>query len=140
MGVVKQQRIYLDSCIAIYLIEDHPVYKPPIEQALIQYIDNEFCVSPLGKMECLVAPLRRNDQALLHKFEQFFLRPTMLSISEPLFYQAARLRADYGLKTPDALHLAIALYHGCDQLWTNDDRLSNVARSRVVNVLVAVGT
>jgi predicted nucleic acid-binding protein len=140
MGVVKQQRIYLDSCIVIYLIEDHPVYKPPIEQALIQYIDSEFCVSPLVKMECLVAPLRRNDQALLHKFEQFFLRPTMLSIPEPLFYQAARLRADYGLKTPDALHLAIALYHGCDQLWTNDDRLSNVAGSMVVNVLVAVGT
>jgi uncharacterized protein len=64
----------------------------------------------------------------------------MLSIPEPLFYQVARLRADYGLKTPDALHLAIALYHGCDQLWTNDDRLSNVAGSMVLNVLVAVGT
>jgi hypothetical protein len=36
MGVVKQQRIYLDSCIVIYLIEDHPVYKSPIEQVLIQ--------------------------------------------------------------------------------------------------------
>jgi hypothetical protein len=46
MGVVKQQHIYLDSCIVIYLIEDHPVYKSPIEQALIQYIDSEFCGLP----------------------------------------------------------------------------------------------
>jgi mRNA-degrading endonuclease toxin of MazEF toxin-antitoxin module len=40
MGVVKQQRIYLDSCIVIYLIEDHPVYKPPGENMPRDYPTN----------------------------------------------------------------------------------------------------
>ena len=39
------------------------------------------------------------------------------------------------LKTPDALHLATALHHGCRELWTNDDRLHKVASSLAINVL-----
>ena len=34
------------------------------------------------------------------------------------------LRAQYGFKTPDALHLAAAVIHGCDRFLTNDARLT----------------
>ncbi len=54
-----------------------------------------------------------------------------------VFRNAAQLRADFNsLKTPDALHLAIALHHNCDEFWTNDNRLSSVAPSLVKNVLI----
>ena len=44
-------------------------------------------------------------------------------------------RVQHGLKTPDALHLATALHHGCTEFWTNDDRLRAAAGALAVNVL-----
>jgi uncharacterized protein len=52
-----------------------------------------------------------------------------------IFDLAAELRAQSSLKTPDALHAACAIHHGCDELWTNDGRLAALAgriRTRVV--------
>ena len=60
----------------------------------------------------------------------------MLEMTIKVFDQAAQLRADFNsLKTPDALHLATALHHNCDEFWTNDTRLNSVAPSLVKNVL-----
>jgi uncharacterized protein len=54
---------------------------------------------------------------------------------EPVYLQAAELRARFGVKTPDALHLACAQYHRCEALWTNDDRLSQASFGLAHNVL-----
>jgi uncharacterized protein len=51
-----------------------------------------------------------------------------------VFLQAARARAQFGLNTPDAIHLAAAQYHRCSALWTNDDRLGQAAYGLAVNV------
>ncbi len=48
-------------------------------------------------------------------------------LAAPVFERAARLRARHRLKTPDAIHLAAALEHGCDEFWTNDRRLAAAA-------------
>jgi predicted nucleic acid-binding protein len=51
---------------------------------------------------------------------------------------ATRLKAVHGIKTPDALHLACALHHGCTEFWTNDDRLTKVAAAnhlRIINLV-----
>ena len=37
-------------------------------------------------------------------------------------------RVQHGLKTPDSLHLAAALRHGCTEFWTNDDPLARRRR------------
>ncbi len=53
-----------------------------------------------------------------------------------VFDEAAQLRADFtGLKTPDALHLATAVYHNCDEFWTKDNRLDKVDSNLVKNIL-----
>ena len=52
---------------------------------------------------------------------------------------AAMLRARWGLKTPDAVHLACAQHHGCDALWTNDDRLARASHGMASDVLGAAG-
>jgi len=54
---------------------------------------------------------------------------------DPVYLHAARLRAHFGLRTPDALHLACAQHHGCDALWTNDDRLAQAAHGLALNLL-----
>ncbi len=115
--------IFLDSCLVIYLVEQHPTWTGPVVAGLERAGDTLFAISPLVKCECLGGPLKRGDpilqQAYLDVFELFVL----LDMPEPVYLQAARHRAQFGLKTPDALHLACAQQHGCDALWTNDDRL-----------------
>jgi len=48
---------------------------------------------------------------------------------------AARPRASFGLKTPDALHLARAQRHRCTELWTNDGCLARASHGLAKNIL-----
>ncbi|MBK9656698.1 MAG: PIN domain-containing protein [Rhodanobacteraceae bacterium] len=52
-----------------------------------------------------------------------------------MFDLGAHLRARFALKPPDALHLACAQFHGCDELWTNDARLAQAAHGLARNVI-----
>ena len=127
MGV-NQPRVYLDSCVIIYLVEEHPVYAPLIESHLQNAAGVSLCFSALSELECLVMPLRTQNQTLIDKFRDWFARADFLSLERNVFQQAADLRAtNQSLKTPDAIHLAAARYHGCAELWTNDGRLNTIA-------------
>lgn len=128
--------IYFDACIAIYLIEEHPIYAPIIE-AKLRNSTARIAYSPLVEMECLVLPLRQKNSELTSRFKRFFELNRRLPISDEVFISATDLRAQHGIKTPDALHLATAQHHGCGQFWTNDDRLNKAAGSMAVNVLLA---
>jgi predicted nucleic acid-binding protein len=66
----------------------------------------------------------------------FFECYVRLDITPNSYRKAAELRAQQGLKTPDALHLAVAQYHDCGSFWTNDNRLHTIAERLAVNVLV----
>lgn len=86
-----------------------------------------FAISPLVKLECLVGPIRRADAMLQDARADLFEVFETLSMPEQVYLRAARFRARFGLKTPDALHLARAQHHRCEALWTNDDRLQHVS-------------
>ncbi|MEZ5426534.1 MAG: hypothetical protein R2747_09735 [Pyrinomonadaceae bacterium] len=51
-------KIYLDTCIVIYLIEKHPTYSSKIETKILGLTNSEFCFSSLVEMECLAMPFR----------------------------------------------------------------------------------
>ncbi len=129
-------RIYLDACIVIYLVEEHQIFAPKIENYLASVSNVQFYVSDLTEMECLVMPLRMKNKVLLEKFENWFDKVTIFSHNKEIFHDAAQLRADFSsLKTPDALHLATALHHKCDEFWTKDNRLDKIAPNLVNNIL-----
>lgn len=128
-------KVYLDSCIIIYLIEKHTVYFPVLDAQLRQHQHVLYCISPLVKMECLVGAIKRQDTLLQQRYERFFSTQQTLVMPENVYRQAAELRARSNLKTPDALHLATATQHGCHQLWTNDNRLNQAAPTLAMNVL-----
>ncbi len=135
MGL-NRLRIYLDSCVVIYLVEEHPTFAPDIESLLASHPDAILHVSSLTEMECLVLPLRNQNQPLIEKFRDWFGTVVVLSNEREVFQQAAQLRADHkSLKTPDAVHLATAQHYGCDEFWTNDDRLAKAAPNLARNVL-----
>ena len=118
--------IYLDTCLVIYLVEAHRDLGPKVSE-LVDDPESSFAISPLVRMECLVAPLKNNDEPLLSRYETVLGKFHNLPVSEDAFVAAARLRAEHGLRTPDALHLAVARTGGCDAFWTNDDRLAKAA-------------
>jgi predicted nucleic acid-binding protein len=127
--------IYFDACLLIYLIESHIRWGEPLARAMRAASDARFAVSPLVKCECLVGPIKRGDPVLERAYIASFDRFAMLAMPEPVYLQAAQLRARFGLRTPDALHLACAQYHECAALWTNDDRLAQAPHGLSLNIL-----
>lgn len=130
-------KIYLDTCIVIYFVEKHGEYASQIEGLINNLgVNDTICYSPLIRSECLIKPLRTNDLVLKGHYESFFKAQEMLDLTAERFDEAAQLRAYFNsLKTPDALHLAVALHHNCTEFWTNDSRLNAVAPSLVKSVL-----
>jgi predicted nucleic acid-binding protein len=87
------------------------------------------------KCEGLVGPIRRGDPDLERAYTELFEVFMSLAMPEPVFLQAARLRARFALRTPGALHLTCAQYHRCEALWTNDDRLTQASHELARNIL-----
>ena len=87
-------------------------------------------------------PLRESNPALLQQFDKFFSQPEVVvtPLDARVFNLATELRAQYRLKTPDALHLAAAISSDCDAFWSNDERLAKVAGNRIEVVNVIAGT
>jgi predicted nucleic acid-binding protein len=113
--------IYLDSCLVIYLVERHPTLGKAVAAAMADAAEAQFGISPLVKCECLVGVLKRDDAVLERSYTELFGKLATLDIPEPVYLRAAALRAQFGLRTPDALHLACAQHHSCDALWTRAD-------------------
>ena len=133
MGLKK---IYLDSCIAIYVVEAHPLYATKVAAELNALQAAQICYSPLVRLECLVKPLQAQNQSLQNLYAQFWATQQNLSLVDDVFLRAAQLRADFpSVKTPDAIHLATALHYACDEFWTHDDRLTKVAPALAKNIL-----
>ncbi len=126
--------IYLDSCLLIYLIEHHPQWGEAVAKAMAKTPEARFGISPLVKCECLVGPLKRGDPVLEQAYLDLFERFLWLDMPESVYLRAAQLRARFGIRTPDALHLASAQHHGCESLWTNDDRLARASHGLSVSI------
>ncbi|VVB86864.1 PIN domain protein [uncultured archaeon] len=56
----------------------------------------------------------------------------MVPLDESVSLKAAQLRAEYGLKTPDAIQLASVIHKNGDVFITNDRGMENV---KEINVL-----
>lgn len=127
--------IYLDSCLVIYLVEQHARWGETIARLVEQEATLGFAISPLVKCECLVGPLKSGNAILQQDYLEVFSEFALLDMSEPIYLHAAELRAHFGLKLPDALHLACAQHHRCEEMWTNDDRLIRFSAGMARNIL-----
>ena len=126
--------IYLDTCLLIYLVEDRRGRGAAVERRMREATDADFAISPLVRMEAYVKPLRDGDTMLHRRYEKAVATYASLGLGAPTFDQAALLRARFGLRTPDALHLACAQLHDCTALWTNDRRPHDAAQGLAVTI------
>jgi predicted nucleic acid-binding protein len=116
--------VFLDANPIIYHVEQTPVWgrKASARLAVLRAAGDDFAVTELVRMECLVGPMQAGDAALEADFAAFFSAPNVriLPITTAVAQRAARIRAAHRFKPLDALHLAAAVEHGCGSFLTND--------------------
>ncbi|MBK7217246.1 MAG: type II toxin-antitoxin system VapC family toxin [Candidatus Promineofilum sp.] len=107
-----------------------------MEDALAKAAGATLVTSRLVDLEVLVKPLQEGREETAALYRQFLSATRQLPITDTTFDQALSLRVAYRLKTPDALHLALARQYGCERFWTNDERLARAAIGLQIDVLV----
>lgn len=127
----------LDTTPLIYLIEEHPVYLERVRSFFRSMDRAEFTVvtSTVTLLEVLVHPFRHQDVKLAEQYRNILLNArglTTVSMSADIAEEAARLRAAYKIRTPDAIQVATALHEGASHLLTNDVRLRPLTELQVL--------
>jgi predicted nucleic acid-binding protein len=140
MDDVGKGPVGIDTAIFIYYIEAHPRFLAPVND-LFDALDQNRCrgvTSALTLLETLVVPFRAGDTALADRYEQLLSRSqglVLVDIDRALLRAAARLRAAYGIKTPDSIQLAAAFSKGCSAFLTHDRPLSKVRGIKILQIV-----
>ncbi|MFN9559195.1 MAG: type II toxin-antitoxin system VapC family toxin, partial [Dolichospermum sp.] len=109
--------IGLDTAPLIYFIEENPSYLEVTDAFFIAMYRGDFSVvtSVLTISEVLVYPLRAGNTILAQQYRDILFNSqglTTIEVLPDIAENAAKLRADYNLRTPDALQMATAIYGG----------------------------
>ncbi|MFB3885921.1 MAG: type II toxin-antitoxin system VapC family toxin [Thermodesulfobacteriota bacterium] len=128
---LKNHKIALDTMVFIYAFENHPSYLPFVKPLFheVEKGEMEAVTSTLTMAECLVQPYKRKDTILAVHYRVLFRNFPHLSVlplTEEIADRTAFLRANYRLRTPDAIQLATAFVAKCYAMITNDANLPPV--------------
>jgi predicted nucleic acid-binding protein len=121
----------LDTVALVYFLERHPVHHRTASRVLKRIEEGVIAgvISSLVFAELLVPAYRAGDASragTVLRLLTSFPNLKVFDITPQISAEAARLRAQYGLRTPDAIHAATALAAGADLLVTNDRDLLKV--------------
>ncbi len=123
--------IFLDTDVVIYSVER---IEPYYELLLPLWLEANTGViqlagSELLLLETMVKPLRQADSELQAAFRDLLTntRFRLMPITRPILEQAAGLRAETGIKTPDSIHAATAVIAKCTAFLSNDNGYLRVA-------------
>ena len=128
--------VYVDANALIYSVERvepyHGLLAPMWEEARAGRFT--LASSELVALEILIRPLRDGNTRLESLFRSILASAEMDLVPATLatWEDAARIRANTGLATPDALHAATALSAGCAAFITNDTDFRRVEGLPVV--------
>ena len=118
-----------DTAPIIYFVEANPKYDALVT-AIFERVESgnlTGTTSVISLCEVLVHPIR-NQNTNLQNSPNFYTEQINSSIAET----AARLRAQYNLRTPDALQIATALENSCDAFLCNDNGLKRVTELKIL--------
>ena len=120
-------RIYWDTMLLVYWIEDNPVYSKRMEQLISRMKErhDQLCTSCFAVGEVLVGPQKMRATGVVERIREI-LRPPFVEVIPFTLETAdhyAAIRAAQTISTPDAIHLACAAQAGTDLFLTNDSSL-----------------
>lgn len=121
-GLLLGARVVVDTAPIIYLLEGHAQFLP-LFVGLFEAearAELQIVISTITLAEVLTGPLRAGNDALAQRYEKALAHYTVAPVTSALAAMAARMRARYRLKLPDALQLATALDQEAVALVTHD--------------------
>ena len=132
-------RVYLDTNLYIYLFEGVEPYRQLMAElsAEMERRDIAVIASELIFTELLPRPVRDGRRDLVADYlalVQQTPRITLVPVDRRVILRSVHLRADFGLRSMDALHVGTALVHGCETFLTHDERLRAGRQIRVMTL------
>jgi len=124
-------RVYLDTNVFVYALEGYEEFRSRLT-TLFERIDRgelQALTSELTLAEVLVKPLldrNKEREAVYHQVLRSSASLQVTPVTRDVLVAAARLRADHGLKLPDAIHAVTAQLTSCQQFLTNDARFKHL--------------
>ena len=139
------RRVYLDTNLYIYLFEGLEEYRRSMADltAEIDRLDVAVIASELIFTELLPRPVRDGRHELVKAYLELMQRTprvTLVPVDRRVILRAVDLRANFGLRSMDALHVATAIVHGCETFLTNDERLGVGSQIRVLTLRAFAAT
>lgn len=131
--------VTLDTAPIIYYLQDHPQLAPrfaPVFDAVSQG-RLQVVISAVTLAEVMSGPLRDGNEILAAQYREVLTRSAgwqTVSVDEEVAVEAARLRARYRLRLPDAIQVATAILSHSYALITHDLGLSKITDIRVLGV------
>lgn len=128
--------VYIDASGLIYSLERMEPYRTLLEPMWLAAQDGNITIvsSPILVAEALVKPIRDGNKDIEAQYRELFASSAvrLLEATYEVFEDAARIRAETGLKTPDAIHAATAIRADCALFVTNDQDFRRVQGLPVV--------
>ncbi|OPY22536.1 MAG: PIN domain protein [Methanomethylovorans sp. PtaU1.Bin073] len=133
------KRIGIDSMFFIYLLEDHPDFSDIVSSILKDVESGEMTgvTSVITLLEILVKPKMDYNVSAVDDYKNVlsnFPNLEIVPVDNKIADIASTLRADYGIKTPDAIQVATSIKEGCSAFLTNDFALKKIKEIRVITL------
>ena len=137
MDIKQNSKIYLDTSLFIYFFENNPKYISKVENLFEQAINKNVSLisSELLYLELLVFPYKEKNKKIENLYlniEKYVPSLNLIPVTKKILTTAAKIRAEYNFKSPDAIHLATAKVEGCDQFYGSDKKLKSFNDPKVI--------
>jgi len=134
-GARGVSRIYWDSMLFIYWLEDHPEYSARVQEIYkrMQERGDTLCTSTFAVGEVLTGPHQKGAADAIAEIRDFFRPPQVevLPFGMEAAHHFAQIRAKHRVAPADSIQLASAAQAGVDLFLTHDNHLRGLAISGI---------
>jgi len=131
--------VALDSAPIIYYLQDHPTFAPRFSPLFDAVAEGRLTlvISTVTLAEVMTGPFAADNEVLAMQYREVMCHSPgwqTIPVDENVAAEAARLRARYRLRLPDAIQVATAIATRAWALITHDSALAKVKDIRVLGV------
>jgi len=129
-------RVFLDSNIIIYYIEEHPYFFRKVYHYFDQALEGRITLvtSDISYIETFIPVLRKKRYDLIYKYDTIFTEICEFvntDKTEEITEKAKYFIYKYNLKEYDAMQISAAIYSNCDKFVTADKKLTRVKEIKI---------